>query len=60
MAYYEADVNVLRDGKVIGISSMYVVPGDIVLLEEGSTIKMPFDGVLLEGEVLINESALTG
>jgi P-type E1-E2 ATPase len=34
------------------------VPGDIVFLKE--PIKIPFDGVLLEGSVLINECALTG
>ena len=58
MAYYETDVNVLREGKVEQMSSKSVVPGDIVFLKQ--PIKIPFDGVLLEGSLLVNECALTG
>lgn len=58
MAYYETEVNVLRDGKVVRRSSLDLVPGDIVFLKEA--IKIPFDGVVLEGSMLINECALTG
>ena len=52
MAYYETEVNVLRDGKVVRRSSLDLVPGDIVFLKEA--IKIPFDGVVLEGSMLIN------
>lgn len=51
-------VKVLREGKVESISSIDVVPGDIVFLKEA--IKIPFEGVILEGSALINECALTG
>lgn len=40
MAYYETQVNVLREGQVKNISSVDVVPGDIVFLKDA--IKIPF------------------
>ena len=40
MAYYEIEVNVLRNGSVSRISSFEVVPGDIVFLKD--PIKIPF------------------
>ena len=58
MAYHEENVNVLRAAEVIQVSSKELVPGDIVFLK--NQIKIPFDGVLLECEALINECALTG
>ena len=58
MAYHEENVNVLRAAEVIQVSSKELVPGDIVFLKD--QIKIPFDGVLLECEALINECALTG
>jgi P-type Ca2+ transporter type 2C len=58
MAYYEVKVNVLREGHVREISSVEVVPGDVVFLKEA--IKIPFEGVIIEGSALINECALTG
>ena len=45
MAYYETDVNVLRNGSVAKISSKNVVPGDIVFLHD--PVKIPFDGIIL-------------
>jgi magnesium-transporting ATPase (P-type) len=45
MAYYQIDVNVLRDGKVSKISSFEVVPGDIIFLKD--PIKLPFEGIIL-------------
>jgi P-type E1-E2 ATPase len=35
-----------------------VVPGDIIFLKDA--IKIPFEAIVLEGSVLINECALTG
>jgi cation-transporting P-type ATPase 13A2 len=52
MAFYEVQVNVLRGGKVHSLSSLDVVPGDIVFLKEA--IKIPFEGIILEGNALIN------
>ena len=52
-------VRVIRDEKEIEIDSKYLVPGDLVYLEEG--IKVPADGIVTKSINLeINESALTG
>ena len=48
----------LRNGQVIKISSVDVVPGDVVFLKD--SVKIPFDGLILEGSALINECTLTG
>lgn len=32
MAYYDINLNVLREGRVINISSLDIVPGDVVLI----------------------------
>jgi cation-transporting P-type ATPase 13A2 len=42
----------------VEVSSIDVVPGDIVFLKD--SIKIPFEGIILEGSALINECALTG
>ena len=50
---------VLRDGKEVKISSIEIVPEDIVILESGDRI--PADGEILESYSLqVNESILTG
>ncbi len=50
---------VLRSGQIIEIDSKYLVPGDIVILEEGD--KVPADGRILESFSLsVLESSLTG
>lgn len=50
---------VLRDGKEIEIDSRYLVPGDIIKIEEGG--KIPADAKVLEAISLeINEASLTG
>jgi len=52
-------VRVIRDGSQIEIDSQFLVPGDMVYLEEGA--KVPADGIVCENFNLeINESALTG
>lgn len=58
MAYNEEHVNAMRNGEIVNISSTKLAPGDIVFLKQ--QIKIPFDGIILEGEALINECALTG
>lgn len=52
-------VRVIRDGRQIEIDSKFLVPGDIVYLEEG--IKVSADGKIIESINLeVNEAALTG
>ncbi len=52
-------IRVIRDGQEIEIESQFLVPGDIIYVEEGT--KIPADGKITETKHLeINESALTG
>lgn len=52
-------VRVIRDGKQGEIDSRFLVPGDIVYLEEGN--KIPADGEVVESMHLeVNEASLTG
>ena len=51
-------VKVLRNSKKILINMDEVVVGDIVYLESGD--KVPADGVIIDGELYIDESSLTG
>ncbi len=50
--------NVIRNGKEIIIDARDVKSGDVFVLYPGSSI--PVDGVVIEGESTIDESALTG
>lgn len=49
---------VIRNKKVIEILVSEVVVGDIVILNPGSII--PADGILVNGDIFVNESMLTG
>ena len=49
---------VLRNNKIEEINIEDVVVGDIVLLESGD--KIPADGEIIEGEISVDESSLTG
>lgn len=51
-------VKVLRDEKIVEISSFDLVKGDIVILELGNQIYA--DAVILEGNIYVNESLVTG
>ncbi len=52
-------IRVILDGKEEEIDSKYIVPGDIIYLEEGS--KIAADGEVVESANLeVNESILTG
>src|SRR5690606_29010786 len=54
-----AKANVIRDGTLQSIPAEELVPGDIVLIEEGDTI--PADGRLVQATALQTaEAALTG
>lgn len=52
MAYFETEVNILRNGTIVQDSSKNVVPGDIVFVKK--SMKIPFDGLLLHGSALSN------
>ena len=49
---------VRRNGQVVEINVDDVVVGDIVLLEAGERI--PADGIIIEGEISVDESTLNG
>jgi H+-transporting ATPase len=49
---------ILRDGKWVVKPAREIVPGDIVLLRIGDIV--PADVRLLEGQILVDESSLTG
>jgi P-type Ca2+ transporter type 2C len=54
-----AEASVVRDGKRRSIPAVELVPGDVMLVEEGDTI--PADGRLVESTVLqVSEASLTG
>lgn len=50
---------VIRNGKIEVINSIYLVPGDLVILDSGDRI--PADSILIEGNnLMMDESLLTG
>lgn len=51
-------VKVMRDGVVSVVEVDNIVVGDIVILQSGD--KIPADGVLIDGELRVNNSALNG
>ena len=52
-------ITVLRDGNITRIDAKYLVPGDVMLLEEGDRI--PADGRLIEvNQLKVDHSPLTG
>jgi sodium/potassium-transporting ATPase subunit alpha len=52
-------ISVLRDGQVSRIEARLLVPGDVILLEEGDRI--PADGRLIEvNQLKVDHSSLTG
>lgn len=54
----EIKAKVLRDGKLLQIEAKEIVPGDIITLKRGDLI--PADVKIIDGELSIDESALTG
>jgi calcium-translocating P-type ATPase len=57
-AFLPDQVAVLRDGHRQLVEARLLVPGDILLLEEGD--RVPADARLIEGRLQIDTSALTG
>ena len=51
-------VNVLRNGKITRLSVSHLVVGDIVYLFSGE--KVPADGTLIDGKLVVDQSALNG
>ena len=57
--YTEPKVSVIRDGRQVSIATEDLVPGDIMVLEEGE--KIPADAELVrENDLTVNESVITG
>ncbi len=55
----EPRITVIRDGNEVIIPTEELVPGDMMLLEEG--MKIPADAVILqENDLTVNESIITG
>ena len=57
-ARFECDVNVLQQGQWARRSSLTLVPGDVVEVEDESVV--PCDLALLDGGCVVNEAMLTG
>jgi Ca2+-transporting ATPase len=49
---------VFRNGELADISVNDVVTGDYILLQSGE--KVPADGIIVEGEIKVNQASLTG
>lgn len=57
--FSETSTTVLRDGKEIIISDIQLVPGDIVILQEGE--KVPADArIIFSNQLKVDEASLTG
>ncbi len=50
--------NVIKDGKEVTILAQEVAQGDVFVVRPGESV--PVDGVVIDGESAVNESALTG
>jgi len=60
MAAMKQSCTVLRDNKWKEIDVSQIVLGDIVQVHDGNDAKLPCDGILLQGSLIVNESMLTG
>ncbi len=58
MSLAPKSATVIRDGKEVTVDVADVVKGDVFTLRPGENI--PVDGVVIEGQSAVNESALTG
>ncbi len=57
--FTEPKVALIRDGVTLSVAAEELVPGDIMLLEEG--MKIPADAIILqENDLSVNESIITG
>ncbi|KAJ6225829.1 hypothetical protein RDWZM_004374 [Blomia tropicalis] len=53
-------VSVVRDNRLVKISSIELVPGDVLVLPKHSQMNFECDAVLLTGSCIVDESMLTG
>ena len=60
LAQYSCDIRVWRKQSWVLLNSEMLVPGDVIELGTTMTGILPCDAVLLSGEVIVNESLLTG
>lgn len=58
MAEFTDSIRILRDGQWCQVSTSDLVPGDVFEVEEGKT--SPCDAVVLTGNIVADESSLTG
>lgn len=56
--FSKINCKVKRNGKIASIPIEEIVKGDIVVLESGD--RVPADGIIIEGEVTVDESSLNG
>jgi calcium-translocating P-type ATPase len=56
--YLPQRAEVIRDGRRVGVDALELVPGDVLLVEEGGRISA--DAHLLEGTIDVDLSTLTG
>ncbi|ORX82959.1 hypothetical protein K493DRAFT_240394 [Basidiobolus meristosporus CBS 931.73] len=60
MSRFVCDVKVYRNNHWKLISSEDLVPGDVFEVNTNEFVNFPCDGVLLDGDCIVNESMLTG
>ncbi|KAG2228910.1 hypothetical protein INT48_004448, partial [Thamnidium elegans] len=58
MSFFECSVRVFRNGSWRNISSVELVPGDLIDIANVHTV--PCDAMLVSGDCILNESMLTG
>ena len=54
----QSTVRAVRDGKITRLNADEIVVGDILLLSRGERVEA--DGIILDGELLVDQSALNG
>lgn len=58
MSLHVQKVWLVKDEQELLVSSETIVPGDLVVVHMGNVI--PFDGIVTDGEAMVNQAALTG
>ncbi|KAI9499953.1 E1-E2 ATPase-domain-containing protein [Coemansia spiralis] len=58
LAEHKSECRVRRDGQWAAVNTAELVPGDVVAVESGMEIMC--DGCVIRGEVVVDESSLTG
>ncbi|KAI9024285.1 hypothetical protein CLU79DRAFT_99799 [Phycomyces nitens] len=58
MAEFKDEVAILRNGSWVVMTTENLVPGDVIELKEGKTV--PCDCIILSGNIMVDESSLTG